>query len=105
MAILKNKRSVTTMTATMTRSASVPAERPEVQTKTSIWTEAFWVLMLGSLAVFLAVDLLWTGAALLRWNERAVDIPPPNAVERLLDSRYDDNFIAKHFPNMMFWEK
>jgi hypothetical protein len=61
--------------------------------------------MLGSLAGFLAVDLLWTGAALLRWNERAGDVPPHNAVERLLDSRYDDNFMVKHFPNMMFCEK
>lgn len=54
-------------------------------------------------AVFMAVNLLATSVALLRWQERVVhDTPASNAIEAFLDRRWPDERMRERFPNMTF---
>lgn len=56
-----------------------------------------------AVAAFMAVNLLWTGVALLRWQERTVDqTPAGNVVERWMDRRWPDERMRQRFPNMEF---
>ena len=61
---------------------------------------ATWVI------VFLMVcNGLLTGAAMLRYNTRAVQPEPANAFEEFLDHQYGDEFIRNRWLNMIVTEK
>ena len=54
-------------------------------------------------AVFMCVNLLWTGVALLRWQERVMTAAPAgNAVEAWMDRAWPDERMQQRFPNMRF---
>lgn len=54
-------------------------------------------------AVFMCVNLLWTGAALLRWQERTLSSAPAgNALEAWMDHAWPDERMQQRFPNMVF---
>lgn len=60
-------------------------------------------LLCRLVAVFMAANLLWTGAALLRWQERVTrTTPPSNAVEAWMDHHWPDERMQERFPNMVF---
>ena len=60
-------------------------------------------LLYRSVAVLMCVNLLWTGIALLRWQERTnTAAPADNAVEAWLDDRWPDERMQERFPNMVF---
>ena len=52
----------------------------------------------------MACNGLLTGAAMLRYNARAVRPMPTGIVEQFLDSRYDDGYIERRWPNMIVAE-
>lgn len=54
------------------------------------------------MAVFMAHNLAWSGAAVRRWGRRIEGKPPVNAIEEYLDERYDDTAMRKTYPNMRF---
>lgn len=54
-------------------------------------------------AIFMCVNLLWTGTALLRWQERTLrSTPAGNAVEAYMDRVWPDERMQERFPNMVF---
>ena len=60
-------------------------------------------LLYRTAALFMCVNLLWTGVALLRWQERVTAATPAsNAVEAWLDHRWPDDRMRERFPNMTF---
>lgn len=52
------------------------------------------------LAVFMVVNCLVSVAALMRYDSRTDGTPPANAVEELLDARFDDERMAVIYPNL-----
>lgn len=54
-----------------------------------------------ALVFFMACNALLTGAAMLRYRARAENAPPANALDQLLDRQYDDNYMERHWPNMV----
>ncbi len=61
------------------------------------------LLLYRATAVFMCVNLLWTGAALLRWQERTLhSTPASNAVEAYMDRAWPDERMQERFPNMTF---
>lgn len=63
-----------------------------------------WSLACAFLSVFMTVNLLLTASAVWRWGEREDSMPASNDFEHFLDERYDDEAMAKIFPNMKFRE-
>jgi hypothetical protein len=60
-------------------------------------------LLCRAAALFMCANLLWTGIALLRWQERvATAAPAGNAVEAWMDHRWPDERMRERFPNMTF---
>ena len=60
-------------------------------------------LLYRSVAVFMCLNLLWTGIALLRWQERThTAAPADNAVEAWMDAHWPDERMQERFPNMVF---
>ena len=54
-------------------------------------------------AAFMCMNLLWTGIALLRWQERTLShTSASNAVEAWMDHRWPDERLQARFPNMVF---
>ena len=53
----------------------------------------------------MACNGLLTGAAMLRYNTRAIRPEPTGIVEQFLDSRYDDEYIERRWPNMIVTEQ
>ncbi len=45
-------------------------------------------------------DMGISGAAVYRWSERLMNIPPKNKVEIFLDEHYPDNFMEEVYPSM-----
>lgn len=62
-----------------------------------------WRIACGVCTTFMCVNLLMTGAALDRWDSRHKGTPPQNALEQAIDSRFDDAWMAKRYPNMKFF--
>lgn len=55
------------------------------------------------LSVFMAVNLLLSSAAVMRWRDRLADnAPASNAFERFLDETYNNDFMEKIYPGMRF---
>ena len=62
-----------------------------------------WRLVCVVLSVFMAVDLLVSGAAVLRWHDRLEgNTKADNAVERALDEAFDNDTMSRQYPNMVF---
>lgn len=55
-----------------------------------------WVI-----ALFMVCNAVLTGAAMLRYNARAVDPEPANVLDTFLDSQYSDAYMEAHWPNMI----
>lgn len=54
-------------------------------------------------AAFMAINLLATSIALLRWHERvACDEPASNVIEAYMDEHWPDERMQERFPNMEF---
>lgn len=56
-----------------------------------------WALM-----IFLIINCLVSGVAMLRWSERHQGIPAENAVQRILDQRFPDERMERIYANMVF---
>lgn len=61
------------------------------------WRSACFVF-----SVFMAVNLLLTSMAVLRWRDRREEIPATNQITRFLDDTYDDAAMERLFSNMVF---
>ncbi len=61
-----------------------------------------WRITCIVLSVFMAVDLLVSGVAILRWGERRSDPEPSNAVEGVFDRFYHDDRMESIYGNMVF---
>ena len=63
----------------------------------------FWRIGCVALSVFMAVNLLLSAAAVMRWKDRLTDgAPASNAFEQFLDETYDNDTMEKNYPNMKF---
>ncbi len=56
----------------------------------------------AAISVFMAANLIVSAAAVFRWSERQNGLPPSNAAESYLDSRYGDDVMEKIYGNMEF---
>lgn len=56
--------------------------------------------IVAAFSVFMAVNLAFTGAALVRWKKRSEGFEAKNAVEKYIDTKWDDKAMQKTFPNM-----
>ncbi|MBQ9162200.1 MAG: putative ABC transporter permease [Clostridia bacterium] len=63
-----------------------------------------WNIACTCLSVFMAINLLLTTFAVLRWGERTESIPASSNFEVYLDERYNDDKMSEIFPNMNFRE-
>lgn len=62
-----------------------------------------WKMVCVLLSVFMAVNLLLSAAAVMRWSERITkNIFPDNAFEQFLDENYDNETMKQIYPNMRF---
>ena len=60
---------------------------------------ATWVFV-----AFMTVNLLFSGIAVDRWNERLQNIPSGNSIESYMDQYYDNAKMQERFPHMKFLE-
>ena len=51
------------------------------------------------LILFMAANMVVSAAALVRYDQRAQGDTPDNAVEKLIDTRFDDARMEKIYPN------
>lgn len=59
-----------------------------------------------ALSVFMAVNCIFSAAAVMRWSERlTTNTPPTNVLEQFLDETYDNEAMEKNYPNMRFTEQ
>lgn len=69
------------------------------------WIEKIPVLwgyiLTWTLAVFMAVNIAVSSMALIRYDRRAEEKPPKNAVESIIDERFDDARMEKIYPNAL----
>ena len=69
------------------------------------WIEKIPVLwgyiLTWTLAVFMAVNIAVSSMALIRSDRRAEEKPPKNAVESIIDERFDDARMEKIYPNAL----
>lgn len=56
-----------------------------------------WVLI-----VVLALDMLISACAVIRWSERRNGLPPSNVIEEFCDENYPDEMLEEIYPNMVF---
>ena len=54
------------------------------------------------LIVFMAFNLILSALAIKRGGERLQNIPPEGSLSRFLDSRYDDEYLARVFPYLKY---
>lgn len=55
-----------------------------------------------ALTVFMAVNCLVSGLAVLRWSERMEGLPPSNAYEAFMDEQFPDERMSAIYANMEF---
>ena len=53
------------------------------------------------LTAFLAVDMVVSAAALIRYDARLEGVAPQNAVEQALDEHFDDARMNKVYPKLV----
>lgn len=63
-----------------------------------------WRIVCAGMTVFMAVNLLVTSAAVIRWRTRTADKEANNSIIQWLDDTYDDQTMEGLFPNMRFTE-
>lgn len=63
----------------------------------------FWMILCISATVFMAVNLIVSAAAVMRWSKRIAQEPAANRVEQFLDDTYDDDTMERLYPNMVFF--
>lgn len=72
---------------------------------------AKWILKLPNragkiitwaLTIFLIINCLVSGVAMLRWSERHQGIPAENAMQQILDQRFPDERMERIYANMVF---
>ncbi len=61
-----------------------------------------WYICCAVTSVFMAVNLLFSAAAIMRWRERDSERTPSNEVEAFLDFTYPNERMESLFPNMIF---
>ena len=66
--------------------------------------------LLGKIATWIIVFImvcngLLTSAAMLRYTDRQTNPQPENVIDHFLDTRYDDEYMEKRWPNMLVTEK
>lgn len=61
---------------------------------------ATWVVVF-----FLVCDGLLTAAAMARYTDRQENPAPKNGIDAFLDTAYDDDWMEKHWPNMVVTEE
>ncbi len=49
-----------------------------------------------ALSIFLAADMIFSTAVLMRWGERNI-LPPDNIIEIYIDEKYPDEYLQKRF--------
>lgn len=65
----------------------------------------FWSFACIALSVFMAVNLLLSSSAIIRWRDRATNhFPAANVFEQYLDETFNNDFMKKTYPRMRFWE-
>lgn len=62
-------------------------------------------LITWAVVIIMVCNGLLTGAAMLRYNSRAVRPEAANVLDSFLDEHYDDAFMEKRWPNMVVMEK
>ncbi len=70
----------------------------------SLMNDSRWNLICVVFSVFMAVNLAFTAICLIRWSKRHYGVPPSNAVDILIDKRYNDSFMADRFCEWRFIE-
>lgn len=59
-------------------------------------------ILTWALVIFLAVNGLVSGLAVMRWSERAQGVAPSGRIEQLLDERFPDERMEAVYANMTF---
>ena len=58
-------------------------------------------VLVGVLVAFITIDLLATAYCFYRMEQRALGIPPQNAVDVYVDSHFNNDFIQDRFQNLV----
>lgn len=61
-----------------------------------------WQIATKVLSVFMAVNMFLTVFALVRWSDRHQGKPPATTLGRIVDQRYNDDFMSKRFVEWYF---
>ena len=61
-----------------------------------------WRAGIVAITVFMAVNLMISAAAILRWRDRLNGVPPHNRVETYIDARYGEDVMERVYGNMRF---
>lgn len=56
-------------------------------------------VMTWCIVAFMSANILISGSALIRYSERAADLPPANALGQYLDIRFPDERMERIYPN------
>lgn len=62
----------------------------------------FCKLVLWVFSAFMAVDLVWSAAVMVRWSSRHWGNAPENAVCAFIDERYDDRWMEERYVEWWF---
>lgn len=62
----------------------------------------YWRALCIFATVFMAVNLIVSAAAVMRWSKRIAQEPAANRVEQFLDDTYDNDTMERLYPNMVF---
>ena len=66
--------------------------------------DRFGRILTWSLALFMLINCLVSGAAVLRWSERKRSVPADNQVRIILDQSFPDERMERIYANMEFFE-
>lgn len=62
----------------------------------------YWRILCIFATTFMAVNLIVSAAAVMRWSKRIAQEPAANKVEQFLDDTYDNGTMERLYPNMVF---
>ena len=68
-------------------------------------TGRFWHKALVILSIFMAVNLLWTARVVSRWAYRHWNEPPANAISRMIDRKYTDEYLSNRYVEWWFLDE
>ncbi len=75
---------------------------PYIEKVFSKMNHRFWKVACILLTVFMVIDLSLTAVSIVRWKNRHFGNPPRNAIERVIDKKYNDEFMEKKFCEWRF---